>query len=479
MSKEQTQDSMKAEEGVYLIFKNYTKSTNEIFDYSSIENNDIQNTFITEKTFIFKSENNIIKEFKDKELALEDDNLLLTIMRNEEGFYINNSNFQFQQIEQLRNVKNYLWYVINSDNKEIINPNEDYYMTEGDIIKIGRVIYFVKEILIYNENNKEGTGKIENNEKIKDEKINNFIPEIKEYKKCDFCNEILFKLCKCKEYQHIDCIKNWIENTIIITKNKKETVQNYYFNIYYCDEYISKDPNCIDSECKNCKCVKCNTYYPLKIKYNFYDENLKKNEIKYQDFYQISKPEKSSYMILESLEYTDEYKNKPQIIKAIHVIKLIEGDIINIGSDDNSDVIVNHSSVSKNHAIIKYNNGLILLKNESKKAGTLALFKEERFYFSETEVYLQVDKTFITAKIMNKYQFSLLQNGDKKTHQIIIVPKKSEENSNIINSNNEKLKNPKNELLNPKNDDNKECQVKNRKDKSAITKSEQFYGEDF
>jgi hypothetical protein len=403
MSKEQTQDSMKAEEGVYLIFKNYTKSTNEIFDYSSIENNDIQNTFITEKTFIFKSENNIIKEFKDKELASEDDNLLLTIMRNEKGFYINNSNFHFQQIEQLRNVKNCLWYVINSDNKEIINPNEDYYLREGDIIKIGMVKYIIKKIFIKGYNKEEKEIK-ENNEKD---------------------GEKIYSL----ENKEFNELKQWIEDRKVIKEKKNKPVTNYYFNLYYCDECIAKYPNCINSECKF---EKCYTNFPFKFKYH---EKYKKEEINNLNFYPISIPENSNYMVLESLDYIDEYKNSSKVIKAIHIIKLT-GEDINIGRDDKNDIIVNHSSASRNHAVIKYNDGKLLLKNKSKLSGTLVLIQNKIFDFSKKEVYLQVDNTFISAKIMKKDEF-LAKMNEETVYPLVNEGKRDEENSNKIEKNND------------------------------------------
>ena len=408
--------------GVYLDIKTRLTKISEIFDYSSDDQNKNLNTLITEATYLCIDEYNNIFGYPGLS-SIEKLLLIIRPLKKKNKFYIDNFLYKRNpiNIENLRKIKNYLWYVINSDSKEIINPNEDYYLGEGDVFKIGRVKYYVKEIFI-----KEEKGKIENNElkkEIKGGKINNFIPEIKEYKKCDFCNKILFKFCKCEEYQHIDCIKKWIEDRIIIIENKKKTVKNYQLNIYFCDEYISKDPNCIDSECNDCKCVKCNTYYPLKFKYKYFDENNKTEEIKYIDFFPISKPENSNYMILESIEYTDEYKNMPQIIKAIHVIKLTEGDSINIGCDYNNDVIVNHSSVCEKHAIIKNENSKLLLKNKSKLTGTLVLYQKEYFDFSEKEVYFQVDNTFISAKMMKEDEFLLSKKNNETNYPLKQKPK--------------------------------------------------------
>ena len=134
-------------------------------------------------------------------------------------------------------------------------------------------------------------------------------------------------------------------------------------------------------------------------------------------------------MILESLEYRDEYKNSPRIIKAIHVINLT-GEEINIGRDIKNDIIVNHSSVSSNHAVIKNVNGKFLLKNKSERSGTLVLIQNKYFDFPENEVYLQVDKTFISAKIMKESDFSKTKN-EETVYPLIKEGKKTEENSNI------------------------------------------------
>ena len=91
--------------------------------------------------------------------------------------------------------------------------------------------------------------------------------------------------------------------------------------------------------------------------------------------FEYSKPEDSNYMILESLE-TDGYYDSDKNKKFIHVIRLTKNEI-NIGRDNNNDVIIKHSSVCLNHAVIKYINGKILLKNKSRNAGTLVLIQKK------------------------------------------------------------------------------------------------------
>ena len=267
--------------------------------------------------------------------------------------------------------------------------------------------------------------------------------ECENFKKCEFCNENIFRLCKCEEYQHINCIKYWIKQRKFEKENKKKTVHNYFINIFFCDERIEKDPYCNESICSCCDCKYCNTFYPLKFKYKeINNEKEKKEEI--VDFYPIKEPEDSSYMILESLEYRDDYRNSAQYIKSIHVIKLINNNEITIGRDQKNDVILNHSSVCRQHAKIKYIDGKILLKNISLKSGTLALIQKDKFELSTKPVFLQVNRTFIEAQIMEKeeYESKLPKKEEKKETNENDNPsnqpgKKNEENSNKNENTNE------------------------------------------
>ena len=84
-------------------------------------------------------------------------------------------------------------------------------------------------------------------------------------------------------------------------------------------------------------------------------------------------PSELDYIILESLDYIKGNKN----LKRINIILLIN-DEITIGRNDMNDMIDPDISVSRNHAILKYNreNGTLIIKNLSQKYGTLVLIKD-------------------------------------------------------------------------------------------------------
>ena len=437
--------------GVYLNLKTRLKSTFEIFDYSSKDNKNL-NTFIDKRTYICMNENddNIKTKF------INQNEILLLINREGDKYYINNMIYKNYRLnlENLRRIHIYLWYVINSDSNSIINTNEDYYLKEGDIIKIGKVKLFVKKLFII------GKQETEEEKLRKDNFHNNYMIECKDIKKCEFCDEKIFRLCQCNEYQHKICIENWIKQRKFEKENKKKTVHNYYFHIFFCDERIKKDKYCNESFCNGCNCKYCNTLYPLKFKYKEIIDKKEKEEI--IDFYPIKEPENSSYIILESLEYKDDYKNSGQYIKSLHVIELNENNEIIIGREQKNDVILNHSSVCKQHAKIKYIGGEVLLKNISLKAGTLVLIQKEKLDLSTKPLFLQVNKTFIETQIMNeqeylskkknnesKYPLSDIDNGQNKGNN----KNNNNENNNNENNNSEKKSNIKENSINESNNE--------------------------
>ena len=445
---EDNKNTSKTEEkklGVYLILKTSLIKAKEIFDYNSKTIKTI-NTFINKKTCINIYGNDI---YGSKECPLNKEELLLDIKHDEKGFYIDNyiyNNNNPLNFDNIRKTFNFLWYVLNSESStEIINPNEDYYLEQGDIIKFGRVKYLVREIYIKDEsskndvksegNNKEKINIIseENNNKNEENKdknkeiINNYIPECSEYKLCDICNEHIFRLCKCQEFQHLKCIKNWISKGK--ENNSKGNITNYTLNIYYCEDFID-GRNSEDSINKDNEYKKCNTYYPLIFKY--FDKN--ENKFIYKDLFEYPKPKDSNYIVLESLE-TDGYYDTDKNKKFIHVIRLTKNEI-NIGRDNNNDVIIKHSSVCLNHAVIKYINGKILLKNKSKNAGTLVLIQKQRFDLNEKEVFLQAKQTFIEAKVMEEKDYLKSKHNENSVYPLPDKNKLNEDNNSIQNSDN-------------------------------------------
>ena len=131
----------------------------------------------------------------------------------------------------------------------------------------------------------------------------------------------------------------------------------------------------------------CLSSYPVRFRIPEYN--------RIYELVDLAMPSECDYIILESLDYIKDNANK----KTIHIANLNEGEI-HIGRNDANDIIDTDITVSRNHAILKYNkdNGKLILENLSIKFGTLILIKGN-IKMKEKKIYLQVGKSFIVANV--------------------------------------------------------------------------------
>ena len=365
--------------GLYLNCKTFNKGDNIIYDYISDDVNKV-NFFLEDFGYITETKNSPLIRFKQiyKELNKDSEYLLFKINIKKDEKKIFQSayiNFNFKPPYDINLINKHrektaltwekcLWYVINweesknkySDKLINISKNNEYFLEENEILKIGSYKYIISKIYIRDKTlNKK-------------EKFINTEPYCKEISKCELCGKPTIKLCDCEELYHIDEIKSKINQNHEENFNSKKTVHNYFFDILSCDD----DKN------------SCQVYYTLKYKCKESDldfiklENIKLEKNEDDDiiinFFDFEIPENKDYMILESLEEKTEKTKTAK--KSVHIIEL-NGDDIKIGNpkDNDNDIIINYDTLlSKNHAIIRYDKltGKISIKNLG-KSGTLVL----------------------------------------------------------------------------------------------------------
>ena len=417
--------------GLYLDFKTYTNNEKSIYDFSSKETNEI-NTLVENGTFIIRKDKSFIRVDMQSEIQknLGEELLFKVRTRNNDIFMLENpvpnKNIPLTK-DNINNINNKIWFVLNSNNPKLENENEDYYLCENDVIRMGNIKMIVKELHIEDiEDKREKEKKRDNNIKLKEEEENqrnenydinklnenggpifNFYSQVKKYffsqqeagkeniicnlckkNNCDKENPII-SFCDCN-YFHFQCLKNKIKNdNIKYFQNDKKAIDTYYIKRY--------------------KCETCRLVFPLAF-------NIEQNEQTYQLF-DINKPHDGNYMILESIEDKMYYG----FLKLIYVIKLTE-EIINIGRVMNeNDIIIRDPSISKMHAEIKYDKKKrkILIKNKSHTFGTSILIKNP-LIIKNKKILLQNGRTLIEAKLMKVGDFEKNINKNTKRH----LPKK-------------------------------------------------------
>ena len=318
--------------------------------------------------------------------------------------------------EEIKNLRKKLWYLVNSgEDKDEDKINEDYILNENDIIKLGDCIFEVvkKKIIknyknnfnnkdqLYNISslnnnfgpvfnicidNKEEKSEQNNQSNINNNENNKNNSNIKKVnlKDLNISKNPLLKLCNC--YNHFECIKSRLFSELKIEqKLKKEKVIS--FNI---DEF---------------KCNVCGKNIPLRFEksgkiYNF---------LEFKDL---------NYIVLEYLgkiigkssnENNGDKNNKDKELKKVYIIKL-GNELIRIGRNtkdiSTNDINIPDMSISRNHAVLKFNkeNGTLLLENRNKKnienTSTFVLIKDN-FKINKKKIKFMTGKCYITINLNN------------------------------------------------------------------------------
>ena len=245
------------------------------------------------------------------------------------------------------------------DCNKIKSSIKGYKLTKGEIIKLGRVSYTVKEVCGYEEENETKTEAL-------------FVPftSLNEPRICRIClveeeeSDPLIAPCNCggtMKFIHLSCFKKWIESKTI--KKQSENSTSYQIKALTCE--ISRCPIAANIIVQN--------------------QNV--------DLLAISKVE-PPFITLES--YNPE-KNE----YSIHLISLNNKNNVRLGRGHDSDIRISDISVSRCHAIIKYTNGEFILEDNSSKFGTLVEEKEIVIDSEKTSACIQAGRTLLIFSLAN------------------------------------------------------------------------------
>ena len=259
---------------------------------------------------------------------------------------------------------------INNTNNNILNNNSSGQNND----KNGKNYYQNNSILLpTNDHSINVQNGNENNNNYDSENENDII--------CTHCLEPNYNednplvcLCNCKIFYHYECLKK-IMKSKVINQNYKKTVTTYKCIIFYC--HICLKP------------------YQVRFRIPEIDRTY--------ELIDLNLPEKTDYICLESLDYIKDNNNNN--IKILHIAQLIDNEI-NIGRANYNDIIDEDKTVSREHAILKYNkyNQNLFLENKNGKFGTLILIRGN-IKIREEKTYFQILNTHISMKLANKKNF--------------------------------------------------------------------------
>ena len=420
-----------------LCTKTWVRDSHGLFDYESNQTRNL-NAVLAESIFIARRKHDIKTISSLNELKQDEEELLFNVRNDNTDEYIleNQVPIMIQPTEKnINDLSNKIWYVLKNDphqsnnsTQTVTNTNDDYYLCKNDVIKLGRVKYSLNEINIPSrQNNIDRSQPLTDDTKYDIDDLNkntesvfDFIFQAKDSSDytdipdderiCKICyseendkeNNPLVHLCNCNgglRFSHFLCIKKWMETKLVTKENEKKTVKSY--NI------------------KSFNCEICKTPYPFKFKLNGIEKPF--------ELISLEKPTNCDYIILESLNQMKENCN----IKSIHVIQLT-GEELTIGRGHESDVRINDISVSRKHAILKYNeDGTLLLRDLKSKFGTLILIKKP-LKIKEKKIHLQIGRTYIEGWLMGMADFEKLRREKRQKHMNKLQQSHQTQNNNTM-----------------------------------------------
>jgi len=270
-----------------------------------------------------------------------------------------------------------------------------YKLSEGDIIRIGRIVLRVNEINGPRETNTNTHGELRCNQifngglgshkrttiteeplnvEIASEGANQTSGNAEEKAQCRIClmetaseEDPLITPCNCSGTMgqiHLNCLQHWLTSKITIREVSNSKSYSW----------------------KTLECELCKMKYP---------DKLCVKGVNY-DLLGFEKPD-SNYIILESLS-----KDRSNL-RTIHVITMQNKNNIRLGRGHDSDIRITDISVSRNHATIRNSKiGLILEDNES-KFGTLVQIKKPIFLDIGSSIAVQCGRSVMAVTVKKNW----------------------------------------------------------------------------
>ena len=401
--------SFKENEKMNLIIELYDTATKSFKKKESL---------IIEDSYICLNKDNKILNLKEQS-EIDDNSFLFHASINTQfNIEIDNlivDNNIYQKKEIFEEIDDNLWYIIQSNRKEI---NGNYFLTEGDIIKLGNIKFLVNEINLGNKvESEKKEDDLENNiayENINIEAEPYISNIIEKYKYCRICSKTFkFSICECEKETHFSCFQEY-NTKKYFPKNNNNTKKNdpESDNNTKNDNPESDGTNTKNNKTENDQKNEDNTikYDPTKdnglIKFDlkqFFCENcqcqysfryiLQSGESQYS--FNFEPPDEDNYIILESLGTDD---------KIVYVI-ILNKEKIKIGNGDKNDINIEDESIKEEHAVINYDEkkGKIGIESLCEDEFNTCVLVRDEIEINQKEILLKAGKNVFIVSTESLY----------------------------------------------------------------------------
>ncbi|CAG9333531.1 unnamed protein product [Blepharisma stoltei] len=274
-------------------------------------------------------------------------NILATVSQENGNFYINSEDEP-------------LWQIVRSLKTQ---DGPGHVLKKDDVIKLGRACYKIKEL-----NFGQDDSSSEQTQESEEESMNE-VPEEHESGVCRICfcesepENPLIAPCNCTgsvKHIHLQCLQKWLSYHMSTKQSDNSAVYHW----------------------KTIECELCKGTFPFSLGIKGKDHNL----------FQVEKSG-MPYIVLEA---SGQGKGNA---KGAHVITFSNNSTVKLGRGHESDVRISDISVSRCHAIIRFENNQFILEDNNSKFGTLLQVAKPIGMTLNSTIALQCGRTVLALSL--------------------------------------------------------------------------------
>jgi len=248
-------------------------------------------------------------------------------------------------------------------------------LVEGDIIKLGRFKFRVRQMVTSEEDGVQAEVKLEESGAHASADLSKLGDM--DAAMCRICllegateDDPLISPCQCKgsiQYVHLRCLRHWIKGRL----NFSDTSTSFFYR---------------PLACELCKAV-----YPSYINITCSDG------INTERWPMVEVPRtKAPFIALENMVRDSQQHST----RGLHVISLADNKLLKLGRGHESDVRIADVSISRCHATIRFHRGQFVLEDHNSKFGTLIAMKKPRRLEASSAISIQVGRTVLQLSLL-------------------------------------------------------------------------------
>lgn len=343
----------------------WARDSHDLFDFESSQLE--RKTFAVPHSAKFIRLGTDVQMLRDGEMPPANGEAMLRIVQREGAYWIDRAAHTSSSKK--------LWLVVRD------LPNSGHSLSEGDVMKLGRFKFRVRQMVT-------SQSSIEQPNLLLDDsgttcEIDPNHEELLSDTTCRIClldgstnDDPLIRPCKCKgsiEYVHLGCLRHWIKGRL----NLADAQEGSYFY-------------------RPLPCELCKSSYPASV--------TKGNEK--MPLVEVPKTA-PPYIVLENMIRDSQQHSS----RGLHVFSLADSKQLKLGRGHDSNVRIADVSISRCHAIIRFNQGQFLLEDNNSKFGTLVAMKKPRPLDHGSAVSIQSGRTVLSMSIPSPQSSTAPEEG--------------------------------------------------------------------